>query len=504
MAKVDRKKMKKGLMKRTQKGHERREGNFKNFFKDGVDFKRFNPDKGDFCIDIIPYLAGKHDPLTDEGDFSYGLELFVHTRVGPAEEQVICPAENYGDPCPICEHRQRLREKGADDEVWKKLFAKRRVVYNVADSDDEGKGKNVMVWNVSHWYFEKHLLSIAKKPAKKGKKGVDAFVAFADPDEGKSIAFEIKPPKSKDDYTSYLGHKFVDRDYKISDKMLGAAHTLDELITILSYEEIEEMYWGGKPDDDENSDGGSDDNDDGLDDMDEDELHKIAKKLKIKKYKKMDEDDLIEAIREAREEQEDADSDSDDDDDDDSDDSDADDEDEDDGDDDGDDDEPDFGSMDKDDMAEFAEEHEIKVPAKTKKNKKKFKKFLEEWWEENGSSDDDGDDSDDSDDSPDFDDMDHKEMKAFVKEHDIDVPAKTKKNEKKLRKFLEEWEPEDSDDSDGDDDGDDEITEDYVNGLSEKQCKKLIKEKELDVDPDDADDVEELREMIIDDLGLDD
>jgi len=38
--------------------------------------------------------------------------------------------------------------------------------------------------------------------------------------------------------------------------------------------------------------------------------------------------------------------------------------------------------------------------------------------------------------------------------------------------------------------------------MSKKELKKLIKEKDLDVDPKEADDLEELQEMVIDELDL--
>jgi len=244
----DRRSKFKKLQNRVKKGYDRKDGGGKSYLKMPDKVSEWRPGNGSHIIDIIPYDAGKLDKLVNEGDPTYTLEVHIHRGVGPSEEWYVCPQEMTGKPCPICEHRKKLRDQGADKDKWKELFPKKRNLYNIVcyDSREEIK-KGVQIWNVPYFYFEKSLLAIAKKPQRAGSKSkVEPFVPFSDPDEGKSINFTIEKPKSKDDFPSYVGHSFEDRDYEIEDKILDAAVCLDDLIVIEDYDTISEAYWGSE------------------------------------------------------------------------------------------------------------------------------------------------------------------------------------------------------------------------------------------------------------------
>ncbi len=236
-----REKMRGKLKERTQESHKNRDsgGSIKTFFnKDKMEeVTTWWAGKNDHIIDIIPYFAGTNDPRNKEDEPSYVLDIEVHRFVGPMEEMVICP-EQYGDPCPICEEARRLNRAGAD---WKKsvkpLKPGRRAVYNVIvrDGGDMEK-KGVQVFEIAHWFMEKHLAKIAKDPRGGG------FVVFSDPDDGRSVSFERTGVGS--DNTGYSGHRFVDRPEPITDDELDGAYCLDDLIDIKSYEEVYEVFYG--------------------------------------------------------------------------------------------------------------------------------------------------------------------------------------------------------------------------------------------------------------------
>ena len=42
----------------------------------------------------------------------------------------------------------------------------------------------------------------------------------------------------------HLAHQFLDRDYKLDDKDLDQTISIDDYLSILSYDEIKEMHWG--------------------------------------------------------------------------------------------------------------------------------------------------------------------------------------------------------------------------------------------------------------------
>jgi len=255
MAKKNRKQMRESLRKRTQEQTEKSQGGSgKGFFKDNLQNVKFwSCKEGDHLIDIIPYYIGENDPRLSKfskrnelevGDPHYVLEVFVHYGVGSSEQSCICLAETYNKPCPICEHRKQLIKEGADEEVVNELKVSRypRVIYNIVSletADEEAKG--IQVFHTSSYLMETNLAKLAKGPVRPGQAGIDPYVYFADPDEGKSISFSRE---GKGTNTRFTTHRFLDRNYEIEDEILDAAHCLDDLIYIPTYDEAYEMHWG--------------------------------------------------------------------------------------------------------------------------------------------------------------------------------------------------------------------------------------------------------------------
>jgi hypothetical protein len=311
-----------GLSKRIKLGKARASGFGKNIIKGGLDIPLWRPRDGSHIIDIIPYVVGKKDPDLDKGEENYTYEYFVHTNVGPNNAWFLCPAQTYGEACPVCEHRDKLREKGSKKAVWKPLFPKRRNLYNIISYDRGEERKGVQVWDVPWFYSEKHLMAIAVKLDRKGR---ERETNFAHPKKGKSVQFTITPAKSKDDYASYDGWSFDDRDYKLKNSTLDEAHTLDQIIYIAPYDEIKEAYWkgGSRTEDGEEKNEEYQELIDELEDLEDmDELEEFIDEndLEVKIKKSDDEDDVKEKITEALEEQYSYEDDDDDDDDDDADD----------------------------------------------------------------------------------------------------------------------------------------------------------------------------------------
>ena len=300
----------------TKKSYESKDsfGEQADYFKKGVKIKKFFPKAGEHLIDIIPFIAGKNHPTISEGKPAYVLDIWVHKNVGSDGGAYVCLQKNYKQRCPICEHQRLMRKEGSyTDEEIKGLDAKRRVVYNVLCYDSQEEiNKGNQVFETSHFFMEKHLAELAKKPKGGG------FIPFAHPDEGKSISWTIS---KKGQYGEWFGHKFVDRDEEISEESLEEAHILDEIIHIPTVKELEKVVKTAfvpsedeDEDDDEDEDYEEDvDDEEDVEDDEEDEEEeeekpkKSSKKKTSKKSKKKIEED----------EDEDEDEDDDDDDDDD-------------------------------------------------------------------------------------------------------------------------------------------------------------------------------------------
>jgi len=198
----------------------------------------WKPGPGQHIFDILPYIAGTQNPRRKKGKAAYVVDIFVHRGVGPNEDQYVCLAKSFNEPCPICEYRaERVKEGDATEEELKALKPGRRVIYAVWDGDDQKKG--VQIYEVAHWFMENPIQSIVKKPKRGG--GLSEAIDFPHPDNGKSVAFEIKAVGKNRDYT---GHQFVDRDEPIPDEILESVPVVDELLHIPSYDEVHAAFFG--------------------------------------------------------------------------------------------------------------------------------------------------------------------------------------------------------------------------------------------------------------------
>jgi len=238
------KKKKSSLHKRHSKGAVNEGGRYPSILlKDkipaGVDI--WSCKEGDHYVDIIPFIAGKDmpfdsnlQPITDEGDLDYVLQLAVHQNIGAMKTPFVCPFENFGLPCPICEY---IKANKLEKEDWAKIATKKRVLYFVWVHDtrkDEKKG--LQIWEASWHLVEKPLAGIAKLPRGGG------YVDFSDIDTGKSLSWE-RVGKGRD--TEYVGHKLLDREGPIPDRILDQTFPLDSIVNMHpSYNEINEAFLG--------------------------------------------------------------------------------------------------------------------------------------------------------------------------------------------------------------------------------------------------------------------
>jgi hypothetical protein len=248
-----RKSLQQDLLKRSQESYDKKDdsGRYGTFFKaksELGDKEFWKCGEGEHQIDIIPWIAGSNYPSKSydikEGDIAIVLDIWIHYNVGPNEDSVVCPARNYGKPCPICEHINEIRKRDDldEDEIkerTKEKTPKRRSIYQIVcyDSNDE-ENKGVQIWDVAHFFMERHLTELSQKPKRGG------FIAYADPDEGKQVYFKRKGQGQFN--TEYMAHQFLDREYIIDDAILDSTISLDEAVVVLSYNELKRKYWGSE------------------------------------------------------------------------------------------------------------------------------------------------------------------------------------------------------------------------------------------------------------------
>ena len=214
----------------------------------GVSF--YKAKEGVNKFSIVPYeIKDEMHPLCKQGkrkvgDLAYLLDIWVHQRVGPGDAAVVCPSKNYGKACPLCEASGKSYNDG-DEKTGKAFKASRRVYYNIVDMMDPEEG--ILVFDVSHFLFEKELIGAAKR---KGEEG--AIVRFADLSMkiGKIIkCFGEKNKKGEFDMMEFKDFEFLDRKDDSVESLIDDAISFDSLLTLHSYNEIVEIMTGVDSDD---------------------------------------------------------------------------------------------------------------------------------------------------------------------------------------------------------------------------------------------------------------
>jgi len=235
-----------GLRQRTQETYDTREDRRRGILDRSKTsgMTMFEPSTGEHLIEFLPYVAGAKDPHKP-GSPTYLVDLFVHRYIGPNEDDFICLSKTYGQPCSICEHRNKLRKQDEphSEEDKARLKAeiescrpKRYTVYAIWDRDNETKG--VQLWVIAHWFVQMNLMSACKNRKTGG------VIPFAAPDreEGRSVAFAIEGTKMSQ---QYRGWQLYERDDDIPDEILDRVPVLDELLDIPTYQEVEKAFWAG-------------------------------------------------------------------------------------------------------------------------------------------------------------------------------------------------------------------------------------------------------------------
>jgi len=249
-------KHKKQIEQRHKESQERRDEGFssasildKENFPTGLEV--WNPSFGEHIIDVIPFYAGKQHPRDPEGDWSYCVDFWVHRNVGPANQHFACNQRNFEKRCAVCDY---IAAHDLSKEEFNRIKAKRRCVYLVWVHDEERKEekKGIQVWEVSHFFFEKKVDGIAKKPRGGG------IILWADHDRGKSVVFRIKkggkfetPDGKSIDSQEYSDFSFLDREEPIPDKLLDHGIALDELVFVKSvYKDAKKELYASEEDED--------------------------------------------------------------------------------------------------------------------------------------------------------------------------------------------------------------------------------------------------------------
>lgn len=227
-----------GRVTSTASAHVNR-GSSYGYLKLPKDVSVFNPEpRSTVLLDFIPYL------VTDENhpDKEYGVEIgtqwwnrpfSIHRDVGG--EKVVC-LTSVGKRCPICEHRKKRAKEGAGKDELDEMKTSRRMLYFVRPKDSKKFDDKLHVWDMSFKLFHETLAEDLENG--------DVHEEFPDLEEGYTLEVRFKSSRigNGKPFAEASKIKEVERDEQYSDDYLNKVPSLDDILHIRSYAELERLF----------------------------------------------------------------------------------------------------------------------------------------------------------------------------------------------------------------------------------------------------------------------
>ena len=198
---------------------------------DGLSF--FSPKKGTVNLRILPYEVTADDhPEVPAGELWYQRTVWVHYEVGAENKSVICPLKTVKQRCPICEYRNKLmKDPDADEDTIKALNPRERELFNVlVDGEDDPQ-----LLTMSYHVF-------GKKLEEEVREGEEEWGGFADLEGGYLLSVRFQEKKLG--RNTFLEATRIDfkQDDDLDEGILSEVYNLDDLLNILSYDDIAAMF----------------------------------------------------------------------------------------------------------------------------------------------------------------------------------------------------------------------------------------------------------------------
>jgi hypothetical protein len=201
--------------------------------------------EGLYSLDVMPFIAGKGNPMADEGFVHWERTYWAHRGVGAENKTYCCLEKNWGEKCPICEHRREQEKKSASEDYVKSLYPKKRQIMAMIDLQDKGKG--VQVYEGAYAFGLGQLIDNKIDAAREGSK-IGHFFHLED---GMMLSVKIKSEAFKT--SDGGGGKFLKpvnlemepREENYSEDKLDSVPCLDELLDKPKYEKLHDIFHKG-------------------------------------------------------------------------------------------------------------------------------------------------------------------------------------------------------------------------------------------------------------------
>lgn len=197
---------------------------FDKYLNDAI--KMYKTAEGDNTIRILP-------PTWNDAEH-FGYDIYVHYGVGPDNQTYLCLHKMKGEPCPICDERERAQKDG-DQEYADKLKPAKRVLVYIIDRNNEKDGP--VVWSMP-WTVDRDLCKLVVD------KRTGELLPIDHPEKGYDVEFERK---GKGDRTQYIGLAIARRESDLGNsRWLDQIqeHSIPDSLIFYEYDHIAKVFGG--------------------------------------------------------------------------------------------------------------------------------------------------------------------------------------------------------------------------------------------------------------------
>jgi len=217
-----------------------------------------------YRLDIIPFVLKEANDFADAGQLHWELTYYAHRQTGVDGNSYICPKEQIGERCPICEYRAKLaRDPDADAKLVAALRPKQRQLFRVIDRKNTEAG--IQLWDISFHNFGKRLDARIRNSDED-----DRYNEFYELEDGLTLKVGFAEKSFEGGGRPFPDAESIDfkaRKDDYDEEVLDQDPDLDECLIILDYDELKRVFMQ-------------------IDDDDNDEKPKSTKKSKKKAAKK--------------------------------------------------------------------------------------------------------------------------------------------------------------------------------------------------------------------------
>jgi len=205
----------------------------------------FSPEPGGRVkLDFLPYEVTdpKHSDRNPEAEVAMPGTLWykhpykLHRNVGVENDAAVC-LSSIGKKCPICEYRAKQIKAGADREDTDAIKPSLRNLYIVVPLDSKKHEEKPHIFDISQYNFQIMLNDELEEH--------EEYEVFPDIEEGLTlkIRFASKTIGKGQPFAQASRIDFLEREETYDESILEKVPNLDEVLIILSYDELHAKFF---------------------------------------------------------------------------------------------------------------------------------------------------------------------------------------------------------------------------------------------------------------------